>query len=417
MNTFKRTEKAASKNKHNASIVRVLGACILLCVAFCAGFLVRGNSELLTAMGFSSFETDSQVNPGMTVSGDTYNSISARVAEIDGILSQGSLDSYDLDQTTEYVLNVFLDCINDPYLRYYDEQSYESYLSSTTNSSAGIGLLFGEDDGECFVSDVFESSQAALAGVQAGDRIVSIDGDSRDTWSAPDVLEALSRDEGDSVSIVWSRPTSSSDEENTTYSTTLTITSESQENVSYTLDESVAIINIAQISSNSATLVSDAIADATEEGAESFVLDLRDVPGGYLSQAVDIASLFIQSGEVVQIETVEGITTRSADGNSITNLPVVVLINERTSGCAEVLAAALQDSDRAEVVGERSLGKGSVQVIQPLSFGGALRYSAAYYLSPSGKQIDDSGVAPDIEAVDEDTQESVAIEVARSLIS
>lgn len=89
------------------------------------------------------------------------------------------------------------------------------------------------------------------------------------------------------------------------------------------------------------------------------MLDLRDVPGGYLTQAVDIASLFIQSGEVVQIETAEGITTRSADGSSVTTAPLVVLVNGRTSGCAEVLAAALQETGRATVVGTTTLGKGA----------------------------------------------------------
>ncbi len=417
MDTFKQTAKAASKNKHNASIVKILGACIFVCLVFCAGFLVRGNTELLSAMGLSSFDVDSEVNPGMTVSGDTYNSLSARIAEVDGVLTQSGMDEYDLSQATTNVLPAFLSSVNDPYLRYYDEQSYQAYLATTKNPEAGIGVLFGESDGECFVADVFESSSAAAAGVQPGDHVVSIDGVSKDKWSAPDVLNALSRGEGESVFIIWSRPSTESGEEETTYSTSLTFSSDSAQNVSHEVHDSVGIIKLSQITSDSASLVSNALSVAASEGAHSYVLDLRDVPGGYLTQAVDIASLFIQSGEVVQIETSEGVTTRSADGSSITTAPLVVLVNGRTSGCAEVLAAALQETGRATVVGTTTLGKGSVQIMQPLSFGGALRYTAAYYLTPNGRQLDGNGVSPDVEANNASTQENVAIDVARSLNS
>ena len=417
MDTFKQTAKAASKNKHNASIVKILGACIFVCLVFCAGFLVRGNTELLSAMGLSSFDVDSEVNPGMTVSGDTYNSLSARIAEVDGVLTQSGMDEYDLSQATTNVLPAFLSSVNDPYLRYYDEQSYQAYLATTKNPEAGIGVLFGESDGECFVADVFESSSAAAAGVQPGDHVVSIDGVSKDKWSAPDVLNALSRGEGESVFIIWSRPSTESGEEETTYSTSLTFSSDSAQNVRHEVHDSVGIIKLSQITSDSASLVSNALSVAASEGAHSYVLDLRDVPGGYLTQAVDIASLFIQSGEVVQIETSEGVTTRSADGSSITTAPLVVLVNGRTSGCAEVLAAALQETGRATVVGTTTLGKGSVQIMQPLSFGGALRYTAAYYLTPNGRQLDGNGVSPDVEANNASTQENVAIDVARSLNS
>ena len=414
MDTFKQTAKVASKNKRNASIVKFLGACIFVCVVFCAGFAVRGNTDLLGAMGLSSFDTDSDVNPGMTVSGDTYNSLSARFAEVDGILSEGGMGSYDLSQATSKALPAFLGAVDDPYLRYYDDQSYQSYLTTTKNPNAGIGVLFGESDGQCFVSDVFEDSAAASAGIQSGDRIVSIDGVVKTTWSAPDVLNALSRGEGESVFITWNRPATESSEEST-FGTTLTFSSSSEENVTYEMQEGIGIIRLKQITSDSASQVANAINAVTAEGAHSLVLDLRDVPGGYLTQAVDISSLFIQSGVVVQIETTEGTTSRSADGKSITSAPLVVLVNGRTSGCAEVLAAALQETDRASVVGTATLGKGSVQIMQPLSFGGALRYTAAYYLTPNGRQIEGTGVSPDIESSSASTQESVALDVARSL--
>ena len=387
MNDFKKTTKVESSNKRNASIVKLLGACIFICLVFCAGFFVRGNTDLLNAMGLSSLDVDTEVNPGLTVSGDTYDSLSARVAEMEGILKKSSMDDYDLGQVTAKVLSSYAEGTGDSFLKYYDETSYRAYLASTKNPEAGIGVLFGENDGKCFASDVFEDSSAAAAGIETGDYVQSIDGVSKSSWSIPEVLDALSRSEGESVYVTWS------------------------------VHDGVCTIDIKQITSDTAATVSSAITDSSSQGAQAFILDLRDVPGGYLTQAVGIASLFIPSGVVAQIETLNGISTRSADGDSITTAPLVVITNGRTAGCAEVLVAALQESGRAEIVGEKTQGKGSVQAMQPLSFGGAIRYTAAFYLTPSGRQIDGNGISPNVETSNVSMQESVAFDSARSQIS
>lgn len=417
MNDFKKTTKVESSNKRNASIVKVLGACIFVCVVFCAGFMVRGNTDLLNAMGFSSLDVDTETNPGLTVSGDTYDSLSARVAEMEGVLKKSSMDDYDLGQVTTKVLSSYAESTGDPFLKYYDETSYRAYLASTKNPEAGIGVLFGENEGKCFASDVFEDSSAAAAGIETGDYVQSIDGVSKSSWSIPEVLDALSRSEGDSVYVTWNRPSQKQGENGTTFSTTLTFSSSSQDNVTWSVRDGVCTIDVKQITSDSASMVQNALNDSTSKGAQAFVLDLRDVPGGYLTQAVDIASLFIQNGVVVQIETVSGTTSRSAAGDSVSNAPLVVITNGRTAGCAEVLAAALQESGRAEIVGEKTQGKGSIQAMQPLSFGGAIRYTAAYYLTPSGRQIDGNGITPNVETSHVATQDSVAFDSARSQIS
>lgn len=417
MDDFKKTTKVESSNKRNASIVKVLGACIFVCVVFCAGFMVRGNTDLLNAMGFSSLDVDTETNPGLTVSGDTYDSLSARVAEMEGVLKKSSMDDYDLGQVTTKVLSSYAESTGDPFLKYYDETSYRAYLASTKNPEAGIGVLFGENEGKCFASDVFEDSSAAAAGIETGDYVQSIDGVSKSSWSIPEVLDALSRSEGESVYVTWNRPSQKQGENGTTFSTTLTFSSSSQDNVTWSVRDGVCTIDVKQITSDSASMVQNALNDSTSKGAQAFVLDLRDVPGGYLTQAVDIASLFIQNGVVVQIETVSGTTSRSAAGDSVSNAPLVVITNGRTAGCAEVLAAALQESGRAEIVGEKTQGKGSIQAMQPLSFGGAIRYTAAYYLTPSGRQIDGNGITPNVETSHVATQDSVAFDSARSQIS
>lgn len=185
----------------------------------------------------------------------------------------------------------------------------------------------------------------------------------------------------------------------------------------------MGVVKMRQVTQNAADLVRQAIEGLTAQGATSFVLDLRDNPGGYLTQAVDVAALFVPSGVLVQIQTNDGITPKSVPSGSkvVTEAPVVVLVNQYTAAAAEVLAAALQDNQRAQVVGETSLGKGSVQVVRELDFGGAVRYTAAYYLSPQGQAIDGVGVVPQVGVANgstegEDTQMLVAVDTARSLV-
>ena len=186
-------------------------------------------------------------------------------------------------------------------------------------------------------------------------------------------------------------------------------------------DGGVGVITLHQINGNAADLIRSAVENLEAQGAQAYVLDLRDVPGGYLSQAVEVANLFVRNGIIVQIQTADGITNRQASGEVVTDKPLVVLVNGNTTAAAEVLASALQDNQRATLVGQTTMGKGSVQVVRELSFGGALRYTAAYYLSPQGRAIDGLGVAPDI-IVDRnegasDNQLSLAIETAQSSIA
>lgn len=403
-----------SIQKRNANIIKIVAVCVAVIVVFVAGFLVRGNAELLTTLGFSNLTVKQEVNPGETVSGNTYDSLSARVAEVQGIIANESVDTYDLNTATTATLDAFIKTMNDPYARYFDASSYQTYLNSVTNPSTGIGVLFGESDGTCYVVDVFEGSEAANMGVLPGDYVEAIDGEKKDQWSLPEVTNTLSRDEGDLVNITWRRPGTDQTGGGTTFNTSLRYADSPETNITYQVIDGVAYIEIKQLSSDCAEVLKKTISEAEGQGANAIVLDLRNIPGGYLTQAVDIASLFIQSGTVVQIKSGENTTTKSADGTDVTNVPVVVLVNDKTAGSAEVLAAALQDSSRATIVGVQTQGKGSVQVMQPLSFGGALRYTAATYLSPSGRSIDGVGVTPDVSITNAERQASIAIEIAAS---
>ena len=407
-------KKNRSIQKRNANIIKVVGVCVAVVLVFVSGFLVRGNSDLLTSLGFSNLTVKQEINPGETVSGNTYDSLSARVAEVQGIIKNDSVDTYDLNTATTATLDAFIKTMNDPYARYFDASSYQTYLNSVTTPSTGIGVLFGEVDGSCYVVDVFEGSEAANMGILPGDYVVSIDGEKKGQWSLPEVTNTLSREENDLVNITWRRPGSDQTGGGTTFNTSLHYANTPETNITYTVSNEIAYIEIKQLGSDCAEVLKKTIAEAEGQGAKAILLDLRNIPGGYLTQATEIASLFVQSGTLVQIKSGENTTTKSADGVDVTNLPLVVMVNEKTAGSAEVLAAALQDSRRATIVGVQTQGKGSVQVMQPLSFGGALRYTAATYLSPSGRAIDGNGITPDVAISDTNRQLSIALEIAAS---
>ena len=422
-------QRAAARTREmRARSQRLIGVflvIILLVAAFAGGFALRGQGAFLQSLGFPPSVTG--LDQGASADSasaqkNVFNSISARMAEVEDILASDSLDTYDLDAATGTVLDALGQASNDPYLRYYSSDRYSALLNSQDGGYAGVGVLFSEYNGQAYVVDVFEDSPAQLDGVQEGDFVVSINGDSSQTWSRSEVAAVLSQAKGTTVVITWRRPESLGSDGGSEFTTTLACEEYSAANVTTEYDEErlVGYVKVKQLTQNAASLAQSAIEGLAGQGAQAFVLDLRDNPGGYLSQAVGLASLFMSSGTVVEVDTVDGQAIKTATGQPATSAPLVVIVNKNTAAAAEVVAAALKESQRAALVGTTTMGKGSVQVLYELSFGGALRYTAAYYLTPEGHAIDQAGVVPSVvlDASGEgDSQKDYAIEVAGSQVT
>lgn len=414
-------ETAAGKvRSENERFAKVFAFIIVISVAFVGGFVMRGNNAILEMLGMAPDISNSKTASGDVVMRNTYHSLGARVGEVEDILAEDSLDSYNLDTATKNVFDAFAEATKDSYLCYYDVNRYAALVHDNSNSYSGVGVLFSEYNGHAYAVDVFENSPAQIANVQPGDFVVAIDGDRGHDWSIAEVLSALRRNEGTDVVITWRHPETLDDEGGKEFTTTLICAASTVENVTTDLSETVGYIRLKQITQNAAGLVKDAVSDLESRGATSFVLDIRDNPGGFLTQAVDIASLFVKSGPIVKVQTKKvDENVKNATGATITDKPLVVLVNENTAASAEVIAAALQDNKRATLVGKTTLGKGSVQVVRDLSFGGALCYTAAYYKSPLGRDIDGVGIVPDITVSlsdESDNQKALAFETAQSLV-
>lgn len=413
-----RSKNQKKPGARNTKVIKVLAFVIGACLLFCAGFLVRNDEGLMQRLGVGS----SAAAVDSVSSSTSSDALSARISEVEDILQSESLDSYDLDASTAASIEAFLESTNDPYTRYFSDARYTSYVDESSEEYPGVGVFFAESEGRAYALDVFEGSPAAEAGVEPGDFVVAIDGDRSQDWSATEAINAVQREEGSTVVITWSRPDGNDATTGTEFTTTLACSEYSEPNVRIDLlQDIVGYIKLSQFTQNSDSLVREAINQLTSQGAQSFVLDLRDNPGGYLTKAVDTASLFIKSGVVVEIVTVDASTTKQVSGSVATDAPLVVLVNENTAGAAEVLAAALRDTERGVIVGTTTMGKGSVQVTKPLSFGGALRYTAARYKSPDGYSIDQVGVTPSItvsqrDGNEADEQLNLATETAASLV-
>ena len=404
-------------------LIRVFLFVVALFVAFALGFALRGQGAFLQSLGFPSSITGLSQDAGAdsSVGKTVYNSVSARMAEVEDILATDSLDTYNVDDITDAALKAFGEGSNDPYLRYYSTDRYAALLNSQDESYAGVGVLFSEYNGQAYAVDVFEGAPAQLEGVQEGDFVVAINGDSSQSWSRSEVAAVLSQSKGSTVVITWRRPASLEADGGEQFTTSLVCEEYDEVNVASEYDEnrSVGYIKVKQLTQNVAPLVQTAVNDMSGQGARAFVIDLRDNPGGYLSQAVGLASLFMSSGNVVEVKTVDGQSAKTASGQPVFSGPVVLLVNKNTAAAAEVVAAALKESQRATLVGTTTMGKGSVQVLHELTFGGALRYTAAYYLTPEGRDIDQVGVTPEVtlDASGEgDPQRDYAVELAASQI-
>lgn len=399
-------------------------AVILVAVSFVGGFALRSQTELVASWGIPVSDGEREALAAAAAN-NTFESVSARVGDVEDILSTYSMDEIDLTSATYSMLDDLMKSTGDPYATYYNPDLYNTYIKETTERSyAGIGVVFADYNGRAYVSDVFEGSEAEAKGVQQGDFLTSIDSEDVSAWSMTEVVNALAKDEGATVSVTWMRPASLDAQTGEQFTTTLTCKVYEEANLTTALSDGVGVVKVRQISSNAAELVDQATKSLVEQGAGAIVLDLRDNAGGYLTQVVDIASLFVNSGVLVQIQGNDGpATTKSAAGDApYKDVPLVVVVNRYTAAAAEVLAASLQDNERADVVGETSMGKGSVQVVRELDFGGAVRYTAAYYLTPQGEPIDNVGIAPQVGVVNgegedgADSQLATGIDIARSLI-
>jgi carboxyl-terminal processing protease len=291
----------------------------------------------------------------------------------------------------------------DRYSEYFSKESLESFSQEIEGRFSGIGLsVIGVKKG-LRVAEVFNHSPADAAGIEPGDTIVSVEGESIAGQNSTEATKLIKGPEGTQVTIGVRDGKSGKTRE-----LTITRAEVSLPNVSSSVKtvkgKKLGYVRLLSFSEGAHAQLANALKKVQKEGAEGIVLDLRHNPGGLLDEAVLSAGLFLPEGETVVItkSRTQGESVHRTGAGRITDLPVVVLIDGGTASAAEILAAALADDEGATTVGTRSYGKGLFQEEQSLSNGGALKLSVGAFFTPKGVNLAAShGIHPDVKAKDD----------------
>ncbi|MBI5231541.1 MAG: S41 family peptidase [Coriobacteriales bacterium] len=321
---------------------------------------------------------------------------------------------------TAGAINGLLESSGDKYAQYFDAKHFKFFNEQTMGAFGGIGVSLGEGkDGRAYIIEVYPDTPAERAGIKAGDVFVSIEGVTRDKWTSDEVVKRVRGDEGTKVTVVMKRK--GAKKPLTFKMTRATI---EYPNTKAKLYGNVGYIRMGSFNAKSAEEITREMKALEKKGAKGFILDLRDNPGGLLTSAVDVSSLYVKSGVIVRVEERgKKPTEYRANGRSITELPLVVIVNENSASASEIAAGALQDYGRATLVGVQTFGKGSVQTVRELPDGGAIKFTTAHYLTPKGRAINGKGLKPDVvvkmkleDQMDEKTDKQLAkaLEVLRS---
>src|SRR5215469_16312275 len=286
----------------------------------------------------------------------------------------------------------------DPHSDYMDQEQYEQMTAVTRGQFGGIGVELTLEARVPEVIAPIEGTPAADAGVEPGDRITKIDGQSTTGMDVEEIVKRLRGAPGTRVSLTIFRADRPPFELSLIRSVIHVVSVKSD-----LKGDNIGYVRIAAFTESTAPELATAInrlKDRAHGRLNGLILDLRNDPGGLLDAAVEVAGNFIDGGVVVTTRGRNGqddhVYRAPAAGDLLRGTPIVVLINSASASAAEIVAGALQDHHRATVMGTRSFGKGSVQTIIPIEGQGALRLTTALYYTPSGRSIQGHGITPDI---------------------
>ncbi|TCW36759.1 S41A family C-terminal processing peptidase-3 [Thermohydrogenium kirishiense] len=323
------------------------------------------------------------------------NSISSYLDDL-GSLMQFIKDNYagdiTYDQMEEGAIKGILSSL-DKYSTYFTKDEMNSFTESTSGTFTGIGMVVEQRGNDIVVVSTIDGSPAQKAGVKSGYIVVSVDGKDVTGMSVNDVTNLIKGEKGTKVKIGFLV-----NGKTVEYEITRDVIKINP--VSYKIINGIGYIDISEFNGNTEDNVAKALDYMDQNNIKKLVIDLRDNPGGYLSEAVDVANFFVPAGPVVTVAMNGGNNQTYYSNLKNQKYKLAVLINGGTASAAEILAGAIQDTKSGILVGENSYGKGTVQEVFPFSDGSGIKLTIAKYLLPSGRWIDGTGLKPDVEVKD-----------------
>ena len=319
------------------------------------------------------------------------------LAEVLERVRQGYVEPVDDRELMEHAIRGLLSGLDD-HSSFLDAEEYRQMQDSTSGRYGGLGLEVTQEDGVVTVIAPIADTPAARANLKAGDQIVSVDGESLEGKSLNEAVRLMRGEPGTQLVLGVLSEGASGPRDVELRRERIQTRSVRQR----LLEPGIGYVNITHFRDQVGTQTREAITELTTENGghlDGLVLDLRNNPGGILRGAVEVADLFLESGVIVSAEGRSRnarFSREASRGDMLLGAPIIVLVNRGSASASEIVAGALQDHDRAVVLGATSFGKGSVQSIMPLPDNSAMKLTTSRYMTPSGRAIEGDGVHPDL---------------------
>ncbi|AXI49572.1 MAG TPA: S41 family peptidase [Sulfitobacter pontiacus] len=332
-------------------------------------------------------EKNSNVYEQLDLFGDIFERIRAQYVE-----------EVDTEELVEAAINGMLTSL-DPHSSYLSPKDALKMRDQTRGEFGGLGIEVTQEEGFVKVVSPIDGTPASEAGIEAGDFITHVDGESLLGLTLDDAVELMRGPVGSEIEITVVREGETEPFDVSLVRDTIQLTA-----VRARTEGDAVVLRVTTFNEQTYPKLKEGLEEQVKaaggiENVSGFVVDLRNNPGGLLNQAIAVSDAFLEEGEIVSTrgrDAADGDRTNATPGDLAEGKPIVVLINGGSASASEIVAGALQDHRRAIVVGTKSFGKGSVQTIMPLRGEGAMRLTTARYYTPSGRSIQALGVSPDI---------------------
>lgn len=379
---------------------------IIMIIAILFGFLI-GNVVSFTKKETTSSSVPSELKEFV----DTYNDI-----------VNNYYDKVNKEELIDAGIKGMINYLDDPYATYFDGTSSTNFNQTLEGNYEGIGIEVTLDNNKVKITKVFADAPAKKAGIKVGDYITKVNGESVEDKSLSDVVSLIKNAKNKEVEITITRD----NQEKTMKVTRTTVDMPYTSSKVYEENgKKIGYLKIEMFSNNITKQVKKELESLKKKNIDKLVIDVRDNPGGYLTQVTEILSLFMTKKDVIyQLQTKNNKEKVYGTSSKATyNCPVVVLINENSASASEILASAFKETYNAEIVGVNSYGKGTVQKTGDLNNGDTIKYTVQKWLTPKGNWINEKGVTPTKEVKlelkenetlteDNDNQLKAAIELA-----
>lgn len=359
-----------------------LGLLLILALTFSAGYML-GAQQPTSAPVAAQEGDDSPRNELFEPFWQTWE-----------LLHQFYVDPLDDEALMEAALTGMLSSLEDPHMGYLPPDQYQEILDSLNGEFEGIGATVRQDQdtGELIIVRPLPESPAQEAGLRAGDRVVTVDGEDITDLDQSVIIGMVRGPAGTDVTLGVSRQDADDLLEITVTRGRITLPSVDFE----ILDGNIGYLQLYQFSPDSAEEVRRTLLEMDAENLTGLILDLRGNGGGYLDVTLDVISYFIDDGIILIEDGLDGEHEYEARGQALApNVPMVVLVDQGSASASELMAGALQDRGRATVIGVPTFGKGSVQTWRRLSNGGGVRITTSRWYTPAGYSVEPDGIQPD----------------------